>query len=158
MVYFMAIWYILWSFVIFFPFWYVVPRNIWQPCRSVMSAVSESKCQGSNQGPMLWFFVYFRRNFFAKKLAFLTQNKAKFWKKLIITLVFKKNANFFRRKLAKIAENCDHNIDPRCLWKKSPNFDQDFACCGFLPKAIIDPNIDRGNTTTFEFTATPPEL
>jgi hypothetical protein len=27
-------------------------------------------------------------------------------------LVFEKNANF-RRKLAKIAENCDHNIDPR---------------------------------------------
>jgi hypothetical protein len=27
-------------------------------------------------------------------------------------LVFKKNANFFRRKLAKIAENCDANIDP----------------------------------------------
>jgi hypothetical protein len=27
-------------------------------------------------------------------------------------LVFEKNANFFRRKLAKIAENCDHNIDP----------------------------------------------
>jgi hypothetical protein len=30
--YFMAIWYILWSFGIFFPFWYVVPRKIWQPC------------------------------------------------------------------------------------------------------------------------------
>jgi hypothetical protein len=27
-------------------------------------------------------------------------------------LVFEKNANFFRRKFAKIAENCDHNIDP----------------------------------------------
>jgi hypothetical protein len=27
-------------------------------------------------------------------------------------LVFEKNANFFRRKLSKIAENCDHNIDP----------------------------------------------
>jgi hypothetical protein len=47
-----------------------------------------------NQGPMLWFFKYFRRKF-CKKLAFLTQNKAKFWKKLIITLVFEKNANFF---------------------------------------------------------------
>jgi hypothetical protein len=33
-------------------------------------------------------------------------------KKLIITLVFENNANFFRRKLSKIAENCDHNIDP----------------------------------------------
>jgi hypothetical protein len=31
----------------------------------------------------------------AKKLAFLTQNKAKLCKNLIITLVFEKNANFF---------------------------------------------------------------
>jgi hypothetical protein len=31
---------------------------------------------------------------------------------LIMTLVSERNANFFRRKLAKIAENCDHNIDP----------------------------------------------
>jgi hypothetical protein len=30
------------------------------------------------------------------------------------TLVFRKR-QFFRRKLAKIAENCDHNIDPR-IW------------------------------------------
>jgi hypothetical protein len=35
----------------------------------------------------------------AKKLAFLTQNKAKLCKNLIITLVFEKNANFF-------AKNC----------------------------------------------------
>jgi hypothetical protein len=48
----------------------------------------------------------------AKKLAFLTQNKAKLCKILIIILVYEKNANFFRRKLANIAENCDHNIDP----------------------------------------------
>jgi hypothetical protein len=33
-------------------------------------------------------------------------------KKMILTLVFEKNANFFRRKLSKIAENCEHNIDP----------------------------------------------
>jgi hypothetical protein len=31
----------------------------------------------------------------AKKLAFLTQNKAKLYKILIRTLVFEKNANFF---------------------------------------------------------------
>jgi hypothetical protein len=48
----------------------------------------------------------------AKKLAFLTQNKAKLCKILITTLVFEKNANFFRRKLSKIAENRDRNIDP----------------------------------------------
>jgi hypothetical protein len=35
----------------------------------------------------------------AKKLSFLTQNKAKLCKILIITLVFEKNTNFF-------AENC----------------------------------------------------
>jgi hypothetical protein len=32
---------------------------------------------------------------------------------MIITLVFEKKTNFFRRKMTKIAENCDHNIDPR---------------------------------------------
>jgi hypothetical protein len=37
----------------------------------------------------------------------------------IITLVFEKNANFFQRKLAKIAENCDHNIEYR--GENSPN-------------------------------------
>jgi hypothetical protein len=31
---------------------------------------------------------------------------------MIITLVFEKNAKLFCRKLPKIAENCDHNIDP----------------------------------------------
>jgi hypothetical protein len=47
----------------------------------------------------------------AKKLAFLTQNKAKLCKNLIITLISEKTP-IFCRKLAKIAENCDHNIDP----------------------------------------------
>jgi hypothetical protein len=37
----------------------------------------------------------------AKKLAFLTQNKAKLCKILIVTLVFEKNANF----LPKIVKN-----------------------------------------------------
>jgi hypothetical protein len=30
----------------------------------------------------------------------------------------RKNANFFRRKLENIAENCDHNIDPRSRYTK----------------------------------------
>jgi hypothetical protein len=55
----------------------------------------------------------------AKKLAFLTQNKDKLCKNSIITLVFEKNANFFRRKLSKIAENCDHNIGPWSPWPRS---------------------------------------
>jgi hypothetical protein len=49
--------------------------------------------------------------FSAKKIvAFLTQNTAKFCKHWIITLVIKIK---FGRKLVIIAENCDHNIDPR---------------------------------------------
>jgi hypothetical protein len=35
LVYFVAIWYILWLFDILFPCCYVVPRKIWQPCVSV---------------------------------------------------------------------------------------------------------------------------
>jgi hypothetical protein len=37
----------------------------------------------------------------AEKLAFLTRNKAKLCKKLIITLVFEKNANFFAENVRK---------------------------------------------------------
>jgi hypothetical protein len=43
----------------------------------------------------------FLPNFSAKKLAFLTQNKANLYKMLIITLVFEKNAIF----LPKIVKN-----------------------------------------------------
>jgi hypothetical protein len=32
LVYFVVILYILWLFGIFLPFWYVVPRKVWQPC------------------------------------------------------------------------------------------------------------------------------
>jgi hypothetical protein len=35
LVYFMVIWCILWSFGIFFSFWYDVPRKIWQACKKV---------------------------------------------------------------------------------------------------------------------------
>jgi hypothetical protein len=34
--YFMDIWYGLCAFGIFFPFWYFVPRKIWQPCSRVL--------------------------------------------------------------------------------------------------------------------------
>jgi hypothetical protein len=40
-------------------------------------------------------FIIFSPKNSAKKLAFLTQNKAKLCKIWIITLVFEKNANFF---------------------------------------------------------------
>jgi hypothetical protein len=48
----------------------------------------------------------------AKKLSFPTGNKATLCENLIITLLFEKNAIFFRRKLEKIAEICDYNFDP----------------------------------------------
>jgi hypothetical protein len=57
------------------------------------------------------FLYYFRQKNSKSIGVFLTQNKAKFFKNLIITLVFVKNA-IFCRKLSKIAENCDHNIGP----------------------------------------------
>jgi Zn/Cd-binding protein ZinT len=47
-------------------------------------------------------------------MAVLTQNTGKLFK----NFVFKQNANFFRRKLAKIAEISDHNIVPRLRPKK----------------------------------------
>jgi hypothetical protein len=45
-------------------------------------------------------------------LRFLLKLLLVFAKIVIITLVFEKNDIFFCRKLAKIAENSDHNIDP----------------------------------------------
>jgi hypothetical protein len=42
-----------------------------------------------------------------QKMAFLTQNKAKLW--------FWEKRQFFHRNLAKIVENCDHNIEPGSL-------------------------------------------
>jgi hypothetical protein len=60
---FMAIWYILCSLDIFFPFWYVVPRKIWQPRDSVAkprNTVASGEIDFSNAG---------KNNFFrAKKL------------------------------------------------------------------------------------------
>jgi hypothetical protein len=78
----------------------------------------------------------------AKKLAFLTQNRAKFWKKIIITLVIEKNANF----LPKIGKNCDHNIDscsqrPLHVRKKMPVFPVNWVVD---PKTIIGKMEGRG--------------
>jgi hypothetical protein len=44
-------------------------------------------------------------------MAFLYQNKANVCKNLIIAFICFKN-DIFPSKLAKIAENCDYNIDP----------------------------------------------
>jgi hypothetical protein len=55
----------------------------------------------------------FLKIFSPKNLRFFAQTTASFLKKLTISLFFEKTPIFFRRKLAKLAENCDHNIDPR---------------------------------------------
>jgi hypothetical protein len=52
--------------------------------------------------------------------------------------------HFFRRTLTKIAENCDHNIDPRRLIKTAefcPKIDENGSLLKyrFSPKEIIDP-------------------
>jgi hypothetical protein len=45
---------------------------------------------------------------------------------------FREKRQFFSRKLAKIAENCDHNIAPRLFEKNFfPNLDQIGALQGF---------------------------
>jgi hypothetical protein len=49
----------------------------------------------------------------AKILAFFVQITASFCKKTYRNIGFWEKRQFFRWKLAKIAENCDHNIDPR---------------------------------------------
>jgi hypothetical protein len=64
-------------------------------------------------------FKIFSPKKIAKKLAFLTQNKAKLCNTLIVTFVFEKNANFLAENWQKIAENCDHNMVTR-LGKFSP--------------------------------------
>jgi hypothetical protein len=48
----------------------------------------------------------------AKILAFFAQASASFFAKIVIVHWFLRKLQFFRRKSAKIAENCDYNIDP----------------------------------------------
>jgi hypothetical protein len=64
-----------------------------------------------DQGPMLLFFNIFAEKFSEKM--FLTQNKGKLCKILIITLVFEKNANFFTENCRKSQKIVTNNIDPR---------------------------------------------
>jgi hypothetical protein len=65
----------------------------------------------AQSGTYVMIFKYFRQKIRRKNWHFLSQNKAKICKMLIITLVFDKTL-FFRRKSSKIVENSDHNIDP----------------------------------------------
>jgi hypothetical protein len=51
----------------------------------------------------------------AKILAFFAQNTASFFQKSDHNIGINEKRQFFRRKFAKIAENCDHNFDPLIL-------------------------------------------
>jgi hypothetical protein len=64
------------------------------------------------------FLIIFGEKF-SEKIGVLTQNKAILCKIVIITLVFDKKTPIFSQKIVKIAENCDHNIDPRSLEEKT---------------------------------------
>jgi hypothetical protein len=57
---------------------------------------------------------------FSKKLVFLTQNKAKLFKIVIITLVFEKNANFFAENCRKSQKIVIITSTPDEFMKKSP--------------------------------------
>jgi hypothetical protein len=59
-----------------------------------------------------------------RKMAFLPKQLPGFAKTCSLHSFLRKNADFSRRKLAKIAENCDHNIDP---WTQSYFF-SNFKC------------------------------
>jgi hypothetical protein len=63
-------------------------------------------------------FKIFSPKNLAKILAFLSQNKASFCKNCDRNIGFWEKRQFFRRKWVKIAENCDHNIDPRWVREK----------------------------------------
>jgi hypothetical protein len=45
-------------------------------------------------------------------MAFFAQTGATFCQKNDHNIAFLRKTQFFRRKLAKLTENCDHNIDP----------------------------------------------
>jgi hypothetical protein len=75
---------------------------------------------------MLWFLKYFRRKIQRKNWRFRLKtklNNAKIWS----WHWFLRKTPIFRRKLAKIVENCDHNIDPRCRF--SQNFCRNTKMC-----------------------------
>jgi hypothetical protein len=61
---------------------------------------------------MLYDFKNIFGEFFGKKLAFLTKNKAKLCKILTITLVLRKNAKFFAENCQKSQKIVIHNIEP----------------------------------------------
>jgi hypothetical protein len=68
----------------------------------------------ADQGPMLWFFKYFRRTIQRKNWRFRLKTKLNY-AKFLSSHWFLRKTPIFCRKLSKIAENCDYNIDPSFL-------------------------------------------
>jgi hypothetical protein len=109
--YFTAIWY-KWDCS-----WY-----FWLHCKYVAQRVSCPYLMmdvhvESKPGTDVMIFLYFRRKFQRKNWRFWLKTKLNYAKIFDHNIGFWEKRQFFRWKLSKIAENCDHNIDPRsdCL-------------------------------------------
>jgi hypothetical protein len=74
--------------------------------------VSDVVAKQGDQGPMLWFFKYFRQ-----KIRVFDSKQSKI---LIITLVFEKNANFFAENCRKSQKIVIITSTPDEIVKKSP--------------------------------------
>jgi hypothetical protein len=83
-----------------------VPKKI-----GLVLSFSKNRLKGQSGTDVMIFLNIFTEKF-SEKIGVLTRNKAKLCKILIITLFFWEKRQFFCQKLSKIAENCDHNIDP----------------------------------------------
>jgi hypothetical protein len=75
---------------------------------------------------LTWDRCYDFKNIFAKKKS---AKKCRFWLKTKLNYAklwslhwFSRKRQFFRRKLAKNTENCDHNIDPCNYWSNDDYF------------------------------------
>jgi hypothetical protein len=101
--------------------WLTIGKHIYPLCLEIgFSQYIRRECRMPNKKPRStsadWFKsgtdVTILKIFSLKNRRFLLKNTAEFCEKWIITLVFLRKTQFFRRTLAKIADNCDHNIDP----------------------------------------------
>jgi hypothetical protein len=100
----------------------------WSGQREVCRLVGEERGWGRKWGceehvtgrpgtdVMIWKNIFAEK--FTKTLAFFAQTNARFCKSCDHNIGFWEKRQFFRRKLSKIAENCDRNIDPRWVLEK----------------------------------------
>jgi hypothetical protein len=85
----------------------------------MLLGIEGSSSLGGKSGTDVKIFKTFSPKKLLKILAFLLKQLLVFSQKMIKTLgFFRKKIHFFLRKLSKIAENCDHNINS-CLFTVS---------------------------------------